>query len=162
MTAERSDPPSTSTNAHGEVPSSNGDGGAYAKRPGGWALLAGLLLAPAAWFMQTDVAQTLAAQICFPHERPVASPALPWLMPALVALSVVALVIGLIGFGIAWRNWRCTRELAAALAAHRRVGRNAARDCFLARVGTISSALFMFGLVAADAAMLIVSPCAGG
>ena len=133
-----------------------------APTPGGWALLTGLLLAPAAWFLQTNLGQTIAAYSCFPHERPVSSPALPWMMHALIALSIITLLLGVAGTAVALRNWRRTAAMARALAQHRATTRHAARDCFIARVGTISSALFMFGLVAADMAALIVSPCGGG
>lgn len=133
-----------------------------AQTPGGWALLTGLLLAPAAWILQTNLGQTIAAYSCFPHERPVSSPALPWMMHALIALSIVTLLLGVIGTAVALRNWRCTSAMALALPQHRATTRRAARIRFIARVGMISSGLFMFGLVATDMAELIVSPCGGG
>jgi hypothetical protein len=130
-------------------------------RPGGWAVLIGLLLTPAAWFAQTNLAQTISAYACFPHGRPVTAPALPWLMHGLLALSVLTFIAGAIGVTVGLRNWRRTAPLATAEARRTPPHRTAARDCFLARVGTISSCVFMFGLVASDMALMMVPPCGG-
>ncbi|WP_240655972.1 hypothetical protein [Paraburkholderia phosphatilytica] len=130
-------------------------------RPSGWAVLIGLLLTPAAWFAQTNLAQTISAYACFPHGRPVAAPALPWLMHGLLTLSVLTFIAGAIGVTVGLRNWRRTAPLATAEARRTPPHRTAARDCFLARVGTISSCVFMFGLVASDMALMMVPPCGG-
>ena len=135
---------------------------ALGSAPRGWHLLAGLLFAPAAWILQTNVGQTIAAHSCFPHERPLTSPAWPWMTHALFALSAITLLIGIAGTVIASRNWQRTTPILQALAQHRPIARHAARDCFIARVGTISSCLFLFGLLAADMAALIVTPCGRG
>jgi hypothetical protein len=135
--------------------------GPHPARPGGIALVLGLLLAPFAWMAQTTLAQTLAAWGCFPHQRPVNAPALPWLEHGLVILALAALLLGVAGGSIAWRNWRRTRQLAAMLKAHGSIERHASRDVFIARAGALASALFGFALIATDLAWLIVSPCGG-
>jgi hypothetical protein len=130
-------------------------------RPGGIALVLGLLLAPAAWIAQTTLAQMLAAWGCFPHERPVNAPAMPWLERGIVMLGLSALLLGVAGGVIAWRNWRRTGELASMLKEHGSIDRHAARDAFIARAGALTSALFVFALIATDLAWLLVSPCGG-
>ena len=130
-------------------------------RPGGLALTLGLLLAPAAWMAQTNLAQTIAAWGCFPHEHPVNAPAMPWLEHGIVIVALVALLLGFVGGGIAWRNWRRTSAIAAKLEAQGSTDRHASRDAFIARAGALASALFVFALIATDLAWLIVSPCGG-
>ncbi|WP_250520160.1 MULTISPECIES: hypothetical protein [unclassified Caballeronia] len=130
-------------------------------RPGGMALAIGLLLAPAAWMTQTTLAQTIAAWGCFPHERPVNASAMPWLEHGIVLLALVALLLGVAGGVVAWRNWRRTGELASTLKEHGTIDRHAARDAFIARAGALASALFVFALIATDLAWLLVSPCGG-
>jgi hypothetical protein len=133
----------------------------HAARPGAVSLWLGLLLAPAAWFVQTNLAQTLAAWGCFPHERPVNQPAMHWLSHGEHILAWVALAIGIAGASIAWRNWRRTGVLASAAKEHATIDRHMARDTFIARAGALASALFLFALIATDLAWLIVSPCGG-
>jgi hypothetical protein len=130
-------------------------------RPGAFALAIGLLLAPAAWMVQTNLAQTIAAWGCFPHERPVHMPALSWLEPGIVIVAVLALLMGIAGGIVAWRNWRRTGAIASMLNAHEPVDRHAARDAFIARAGALASALFVFALISTDLAWLLVSPCGG-
>ncbi|SAK65960.1 hypothetical protein AWB76_03740 [Caballeronia temeraria] len=130
-------------------------------QPRGMALLIGLLLAPAAWMTQTTLAQTIAAWGCFPHERPMNAPAMPWLEHGIVILGLVTLLLGLAGAAIAWRNWRRTSALASMLKEHGTIDRYAARDAFIARAGALASVLFVFALIATDLAWMLVSPCGG-
>ena len=130
-------------------------------RPGGVSLTLGLVLAPAAWFLQTNLSQTIAAWGCFPHERPVNQPAMPWLPHGEVILALLALLMGGAGAAIAWRNGRRTSALASAVKEQSVIDRHTARDVFIARGGALASALFLFALIATDLAWLIVSPCGG-
>ncbi|SAK85727.1 hypothetical protein AWB75_05732 [Caballeronia catudaia] len=130
-------------------------------RPGAIALAIGLLLAPAAWMVQTNLVQTIAAWGCFPHERPVHAPALSWLEPGIVTVAVLALLMGIAGGIVAWRNWRRTGAIGTLPKAHEAVDRHAARDAFIARAGALASALFVFALISTDLAWLLVSPCGG-
>ena len=133
----------------------------HTTHPRGWALVLGLLLAPGAWMLQTNVVQTMAAWGCFPHEHPVNAPALSWLESGIVIVGVCALLLGLIGSVIALRNWRLTGARAQALKEHGTVDRRATRELFLARAGALASALFVFALISTDLAWLLVSPCGG-
>lgn len=130
------------------------------ERASRWYLLAGLLLAPLAWLAQMVIAETLAAQSCYPFDRPLAAPAVPWLRFVLAMVSAVCLVVGGIGAGCAWRNVR----LGAVAAVGHSTGegsRSRGLKGFLARVAAMSSALFLFALVATDVALALVSPCKG-
>jgi hypothetical protein len=130
-------------------------------RPGGWALSAGLLLAPVAWLAQTNLAQMISAWGCFPHERPVSRPAMPWLEHGLLILALVALLMGLIGGIVSWRNWKRTGVLASEVKDKATIDRHVARDLFIARAGALGSALFIFALISTDLAWWLVSPCGG-
>jgi hypothetical protein len=130
-------------------------------RPGAIALATGLLLAPAAWFLQTNLAQMLAAQACFPHEHPIDHPAMPWLESGLTLIMIVALLAGVIGGIVSWRNWKQTGFLAKEMKDKSMIDRHVGRDLFIARAGTLASALFLFALVSTDLAWWLVSPCGG-
>ncbi|KXV10700.1 hypothetical protein CR51_08795 [Caballeronia megalochromosomata] len=130
-------------------------------RPSGVSLTLGLLLAPAAWFVQTNLAQTIASWGCFPYERPVDQPAMSWLQHGELILALLALLIGVAGAAIAWRNWRRTAVFASAVKEQSAIDRHTARDVFIARAGALASALFVFALIATDLAWLVVSPCGG-
>lgn len=128
------------------------------RRGGTLMMLFGLLGAAAAWTLQTEIGETLAAQACFPHRVALAAPQWPWLMPALSVMSIVALLIGAGGVWVAWRGWRTTRG-ARAGAASPESGTSTGRTRFLATAGLILSVLFLVGLVATGLAVLLVSPC---
>ncbi|BAO92916.1 hypothetical protein [Caballeronia cordobensis] len=130
-------------------------------RPSGLSLTLGLLLAPAAWFVQTNLAQTIASWGCFPYERPVDQPAMSWLQHGELIFALLALLMGVAGAAIAWRNWRRTAVFASAVKEQSAIDRHTARDVFIARAGALASALFVFALIATDLAWLIVSPCGG-
>jgi hypothetical protein len=121
-------------------------------------MLFGLFGAAAAWVLQTEIGETLAAQACFPHRSALAAPQWSWLMSALDALSIVALLIGVAGVWVAWRGWRTTRTGRPAPASPVS-DTSAGRTRFLAMAGLILSLLFLVGLVATGLAVLLVSPC---
>ncbi|MFM0436081.1 hypothetical protein PQQ84_06460 [Paraburkholderia strydomiana] len=127
----------------------------YPRRGGALMMLFGLLGAAAAWGLQTEVGETLAAQACYPHRRALPAPQWSWLMPALNAMSIVALLVGIAGVWVAWRSWRIARPDPAASVSDTTAGRTG----FLAMAGLILSVLFLVGLVTAGLAVLLVSPC---
>ncbi|RKR36838.1 hypothetical protein [Paraburkholderia sp. BL17N1] len=121
-------------------------------------VLVGLLVAPCAWLAQMVIAETLAAQSCYPLDQPLSSPALPWMRSALVVISALCLAAGAFGALTAWRNVR--RLEAAKEGAPGGIGqRRSGLDAFLTRIAVMCSALFLFALIATDIALALVSPC---
>lgn len=128
------------------------------RRPGAWLGLTGLLLTPFAWLVQMVIAETLAAQACYPSSHPLVAPLVPWLRPALIAISAVCLAAGAFGALSAWRNIQRTGPMQwGELSGLRR--RRAELRWFVGRSAAMCSALFLFALVATDVALAIVSPC---
>ncbi|ABE36008.1 putative membrane protein [Paraburkholderia xenovorans LB400] len=120
--------------------------------------LAGLLLAPLAWLVQMVIAETLAAQSCYPFDVPLSAPAMPWMRPALVGVSALCLAAGASGAVIAWRNLRRIARMEKSASGNARPTRTELAG-FLSRIAAMCSALFLFALIATDVALAIVSPC---
>ena len=150
----REKPPVAGSAADGK----RGRGAPRRAGPGLLTMLCGLFGAAAVWVLQTEIGETLAAQACYPHRTPLAAPQWPWLMPTLGAVSVGALLIGLGGAALAWRNWRMAREEHSG-SAHPVADTSRGRIRFLATAGLMLSLLFLVGLVASGFAVLLVSPC---
>ncbi|MFT4067035.1 hypothetical protein [Paraburkholderia sp.] len=121
-------------------------------------VLTGLLTAPCAWLLQMMVTETLAAQTCYPYNHPLGMPLVPWMRPALVAISALCLVAGAFGTWVAWRNLRRIAPMKwGAWSGARRT--RAELDWFLTHVAAMCSTLFLFALISTDVAVAIVSPC---
>jgi hypothetical protein len=120
--------------------------------------LVGLLVPSLAWLLQMVVAETLAAQSCYPFNQPLSTPIVPWMRPALITISGVCLVAGAFGSLIAWRNLRKIGPKRSGASSGARRTR-AELEWFLSRVAAMCSALFLFALIATDVALAIVSPC---
>jgi hypothetical protein len=120
--------------------------------------LIGMLAAPFAWAVQMGITEALAAHSCFPRNRPLTAPTLPWLDTAILAVNVVCLVLGCCGALVAWRNVRLVKRIRSGMPGNMS-NEPGLLDDFLARVGAMSSTLFVFALIATDFAVLIVSPC---
>ncbi|MEM5371191.1 hypothetical protein V4C53_34855 [Paraburkholderia azotifigens] len=123
-----------------------------------WRLLIATLATPLSWFAQMFIGEVLTAQACSLSDarHPGAAPA--WVMPSMMVLSVACFVAGIAGVVVAWRTvifTRTRREQALG----ERARRVTELEWFLARVSALSSAMFMFGLVSTDLAVLVVSPC---
>lgn len=121
-------------------------------------IAAGLLIAPFAWLVQMLVAETLAAQSCYPDSAPLNAPLFPWMRTALFVLSALCLLAGIAGSLLAWRNIRrIGPKRWGTLAGTTRT--KAELAWFVSRVAAMCSALFLFALIATDVALAIVSPC---
>jgi hypothetical protein len=123
-----------------------------------FALFFGILAAPAAWTLQVCVAETLVAQSCFPHFAPQRAAYAGIGLGAVVGVSALALIVGIAGACMAWRNWHAVRQLpqdAVPKAERGMLGGQA----FLTRVGLMSNTLFVFALIATDVATALVAPC---
>ncbi len=156
-----------------------GDGGREPRRnapherrsTGLLAWLVGIFGAPLAWVGQTCISEALAAQGCDPYTGGLGvANSMRWASAAVVMLSVVCFVLGAVGTFVAWRNWqRNNQTVRYAAAPSTPAGgsdagrvmppRWAERDWFLARVGALSSTLFLFALIATDIAVVVVAPC---
>ncbi|ALL71632.1 Cytochrome c oxidase polypeptide I (plasmid) [Paraburkholderia caribensis MBA4] len=123
-----------------------------------WRILVGTLATPIAWFAQMLIGEMLTAQACSISDplRPSAPPS--WVTPALIALSVVCFVAGVVGLAIALRTVTLTRAKRWH-ALDGRARRVAELERFLATVSALSSAMFMFGLISTDLAVLVVWHC---
>ncbi|WP_225032018.1 hypothetical protein [Paraburkholderia sp. XV] len=123
-----------------------------------WRLLLGTLATPLAWVAQMFIGEVLTTRACSLASagRPSGPPA--WAMSALIALSVGCFVLGVAGVGFAWRTVVLTRARRWH-ALDRRTRRAVELEWFLARVSVLSSAMFMFGLLSTDLAVIIVAPC---
>jgi hypothetical protein len=124
-------------------------------------LLVGLLLAPLAWLAQMMIAETLAAQSCYPFDRPLSAPAVPWMRAALVTISALCLAAGAFGALSAWRNVRRLEPGKAGKGgrSNSERQRHLGLEAFLVRIAAMCSALFLFALIATDLALALVSPC---
>ncbi|MDR6411655.1 hypothetical protein ACTJLC_22705 [Paraburkholderia sp. 22099] len=123
-------------------------------------MLIGLLLAPFAWLAQMVTTEALAAQSCYPFDRPLSAPLVVWMRPALFTVSALCLAAGVFGTLTAWRTMRRIGPMQwGALSGKRRT--RAELDWFLSRIAAMCSALFLFALIATDVALAIVSPCRG-
>ncbi|MEQ5844378.1 MULTISPECIES: hypothetical protein [Paraburkholderia] len=121
-------------------------------------MLTGLLAAPVVWIAQTLIAEVLVAQYCVPDAQSRVAPA--WIAPATGALSVVCLLIACGGTWVAWRNVRRTARIAAQPEGGPR-DIHGGRERFLVCVGALSSTIFLFGALATDVAVVLLSPCRG-
>jgi hypothetical protein len=123
------------------------------------ALTIGVLATPAAWLFQICAGETAVSYACYPHNMPLQIPLAPAVGWGVVGMSGAMLLVGLLGTGLAWRNWRRLTQ------ARRRQTSGSADtkvegEAFVARVGLMASVLFLFALVATDIATALVSACA--
>jgi hypothetical protein len=123
-----------------------------------FALTVGVLATPGAWLAQTTIGETLIAEWCFPHNVQLRIPLAPTVAWSMVGMSALWLVVGICGTWLALRNWRLLRH---ARQAHppERTDTKVEGEAFVARVGLMSSGLFLFALVATDVATSLVSAC---
>jgi hypothetical protein len=127
----------------------------------GWHLLIGTLATPAAWLAQMLIGGVLTTQACALRDANPAAATPAWIMPAMLALSVACLVLGVAGVIVAWRAVFITREQSRR-APTGRPHQVAELEWFLARVSALSSVIFLFGLISIDLALQIMSPCGNG
>jgi hypothetical protein len=121
-------------------------------------LTLGVLATPSAWVLQICAGETLIAHTCFPHDVPLRVPLAAAVGWGVVGLSALMLVIGMVGTGLAWCNWRrLTRAERRQTPAS--IDTKVEGEAFVARVGLMASGLFLFALVATDVAIALVSAC---
>jgi hypothetical protein len=107
--------------------------------------------APVAWIAQMSLSEPLAAQGCYPHQAPLSAPLWQELFPLLAAISGACLAAGLLAGFMAWR---LCRQTGADLMEDRED-----RSRFLAKLGALSSLIFITAILFTGCAILLVSPC---
>jgi hypothetical protein len=120
-------------------------------------VFAGLLCPPLAWIVQICASEALAAQWCYPANRPLSTPLLGSLEMWIGGVSAMCIALAIAGVIAAWGGWKRTRLQSAK---NERAGSSTGLPMrFLALVGLISSPLFLLGSLLTGMAALIVSPC---
>lgn len=124
-----------------------------------WRLWIGICTVPGAWILQVCIAEALVSQNCFAHDAPLHAPLAHGARWAVVIVSVLALLAGIVGAWFTWRNFRCIEKHSgqALPGETRNPGR---AEAFITRVGVMVSVLFLFALVATDVAAGLISACA--
>jgi hypothetical protein len=123
-----------------------------------WRVFLAILAVPAAWTLQVCIAEALVAQSCFPYDAPMRASFASAALRAVVGISAAALLVGVIGTFFSWRNWR--RLVDRARNVPPRDDETLLNgEAFIAKVGFMSSLLFLFALVATDVAVALVSAC---
>ena len=71
----------------------------------------GIAGGPVAWFLEFNAGYALASWPCFPGDHPLQLPmdGYTWSWPAMIAVLVAAVVIGMAALWVSWRNWQRTR-----------------------------------------------------
>jgi len=123
------------------------------------ALLFGLVAAPLAWDAQLILSASLSGSGCYPHASPLAAPSWAGLPPVLLAISLIAASIAIVGGAVSWRSWRRTSQERAG-SAHHLLDLGEGRTRFLAMCGLLTSALFLIA-VAFGATVLCLVPLCG-
>lgn len=121
-------------------------------------LTLGVLAAPAAWLLQICAGETLVAHTCFPHNVPLRMPLTSAIGWSVAGMSGAMLIVGALGTGLAWRNWRRLKR-AGRRQRPESIDPKVEGEAFVARVGLMASGLFLFALVATDVATALVSAC---
>jgi hypothetical protein len=65
---------------------------------------------PLAWSIQSIAGYGLSSEACYPGDTPRSAPLYSELWSMLLTINGVALLLGLLGILIAYRNWRATRR----------------------------------------------------
>jgi hypothetical protein len=124
-------------------------------RVGLLALGFGLVGAPLAWNIELLVGTALSGHQCYPRYLPLAVPLWTGTGAVLLAMSLVALALGVAATLVSWRCWMRTRDEKPAGAAFGGNGRTR----FLALSGLLTSGLFLVALVFTIAAVVLVPLC---
>jgi hypothetical protein len=113
---------------------------------------------PLAWSFQSIAGYGLSSEACYPGDTPRMLPVFAGLWNLLVGINGMALVVGVLGMTIAYRNWSATRAEAGGDAPHL-IERGEGRTRFLAMCGLLLGAGFMVATVFTSVALLISPVC---
>lgn len=122
--------------------------------------LTALFGAPLLWVIQMWLSESLAAYACYPHQAPLTAPVWSSLVLILAGISILCLVGGLLSGFIAWADWRRLEADGHFSGANEAVADpGIGRRRFLARLGLLSSLLFIAAIIFTGCAVIFVSPC---
>jgi hypothetical protein len=122
----------------------------------------GLFAGPLAWFVQLSCGYALASQPCFREGSRTAAPppALHWTWPAMVMLTIAAVAVSLVAFGVSMRAFNRTRHETEG-GTHHLLEVGAGRTRFLALWGMVLGAGFALAAAITAVAFIAVPRCAG-
>lgn len=123
-------------------------------RVGLLALGFGIVGAPLAWNTELLVGSALSGHQCYPRNLPLPVPLWAGTGEVLLAMSLVALALGVAAAWVSWHSWTRTREEKPG-SAHGGNGRTR----FMALSGLLTSGLFLVALVFTIAAVALVPLC---
>ncbi|MEO8991969.1 MAG: hypothetical protein ABI284_03500 [Nitrosospira sp.] len=107
-----------------------------------------------------SLSEPLAAYACYPHQVPLTAPLWANLSIILAMISLICLAGGLLSGYVAWNLWRKANPRPSATGAGEHVFEtDGGQTQFLARLGTMSSFVFIVAILFTACAVLLVPPC---
>ena len=117
----------------------------------------GLLLGPAAWFLQLTIDTALLGNACDLANAPAAAGA-GSVLAFVLAMDVFALLLTAVAAMVAWRNWRRAAAEQPG-GGHALLASGAGRTRFMAMAGLLTCALIALAVVYSLASHLILREC---
>lgn len=122
--------------------------------------LLALFGAPTSWVGQMSLSEPLAAYACYPHQVPLPAPLWADLSVILAMISLICLAGGLLSGYVAWTLWRqASPRPRVTGAGEHALDVDGGQTRFLARLGTMSSFVFIVAILFTGCAVLLVPPC---
>lgn len=122
--------------------------------------LLALFGAPLFWVAQMSLSEPLAAYACYPHQVPLPAPLWADLSVILAMISLICLAGGLLSGYVAWTLWRqASPRPGVTGAGEHALDVDGGQTRFLARLGTMSSFVFIVAILFTGCAVLLVPPC---
>jgi hypothetical protein len=117
-----------------------------------------LLAAPLAWLIQTSANYGLSSHACYPGAEPLHAMTAAWQWPAVLLITLGAMLLAAAAALIAFTAWRRTRQEAAGDVPEV-LEAGEGRTRFLSLWGTMTGAGFTIALLFSLIALLGVPPC---
>lgn len=117
-----------------------------------------LLAAPTAWILQELISAALTGHACFPGAVPLNSPLWKGIRPTLLTIDIIAVLIAFTALLMSVQNWlRVQGEITESGPRLRDAGDGRTR--FMAKVGILTSSLFLLAVVVAIAGIFSFPIC---
>jgi hypothetical protein len=113
---------------------------------------------PLAWSLQSIAGYCISSEACYPGDTPLLVPLFSSLRPLLLTINGAALLIGILGFSIAYRNWCATRRETGGGPAQL-IERGEGRTRFLAMCGIFVGAGFVVATLFTSLSLLLSPLC---